>query len=104
MKLTVLQENLKKSVNLVSHFISNKAQLPILSNILIRADKSKLTLSATNLENSITTSIAVKIEKEGEIAINGKVFNEVISNLSSGAVDIEVLKEQIKLTSPNFKS
>ena len=104
MKLTVLQENLKKSVNLVSHFISNKAQLPILSNILIRADKSKLTLSATNLENSITTSIAVKIEKEGEIAVNGKVFNEVISNLSSGAVDIEVLKEQIKLTSPNFKS
>ncbi|KKP46515.1 MAG: polymerase III, beta subunit protein [Candidatus Woesebacteria bacterium GW2011_GWA1_33_30] len=104
MKLTVLQENLKTAINLTSHFITNKAQLPILSSILIQANKSKLTLSATNLENSITTSIAVKIEKEGEITVNGKVFNEVISNLSSGTIDIEVVKEQIKITSPNFKS
>ncbi|HCR36032.1 DNA polymerase III subunit beta [Candidatus Woesebacteria bacterium GWC2_33_12] len=104
MKLTLLQENLKKYVNLVSHFISNKTQLPILSNILIQTDKSKLTLSATNLENSITTTIAAKIEKEGEITVNGKVFNEIITNLSSGPIDLGVLKEQIILTSFNFKS
>jgi len=50
MKLTVLQENLKTAINLTSHFITNKAQLPILSSILIQANKSKLTLSATNLK------------------------------------------------------
>jgi len=103
MKLSILQENLKNAVNLTSHFISSKAQLPILANILIQADKTKLTLSATNLENSITTLIAGKIEKEGEIAVNGKTLNEVVSNLSSGTVDLEVVKEQMKLTSPNLK-
>lgn len=104
MKLQVLQENLKNSVTLTSHFVSSKAQLPILGNILIKAYKSKLTLSATNLETSVTTSIAAKIEEEGEITVNGKTLNDVISNLSSGALEIEVSKEQLKLISGTFKS
>lgn len=104
MKLTVLQENLKSAVNLTSHFISLKAQLPILSNILLKTDKSKLILSATNLETSISTSIGAKIEKEGEIAVNGKILNDLISNLLSGQIELEVIKEQIKITAGNFKS
>ena len=104
MQLTLLQENLKTAVNLTSHFISQKAQLPILGNILLKTDKSKLILSATNLETSISTSIAAKVTEEGEITVNGKVFNEVISNLSSGQVEVEIEKEQIKITQGNFKS
>lgn len=104
MKFQVLQENLKNSVALTSHFVSSKAQLPILGNILIKAYKSKLTLSATNLETSVTTSIAAKIEEEGEITVNGKTLNDVVSNLSSGALEIEVSKEQLKLASGTFKS
>lgn len=100
----VLQENLKSAVNLTSHFVSSKAQLPILGNILLKADKTKLTLSATNLETSIQTSIGAKIEREGEITINGKTFNDVISNLSSGSIELEVDKEQIKITTGKFKS
>lgn len=104
MKLTVLQENLKNAVSLTSHFISLKAQLPILSNILLKTDKSRLVLSATNLETSISTSIGAKIETEGEITINGKVFNDLILNLSSGQIELEVEKESVKIISGKFKS
>jgi DNA polymerase-3 subunit beta len=104
MKLTVLQENLKNAVSLTSHFISLKAQLPILGNILLKTDKSKLTLSATNLETSISTSIGAKIEEEGEITVNGKVFNDLISNLSTGQIELEIEKEQIKISTGSFKS
>ncbi|EKE06436.1 MAG: hypothetical protein ACD_19C00014G0050 [uncultured bacterium] len=104
MKLTVLQENLKNAVNLTSHFTSPKAQLPILGNILLKAEKTKLTLSSTNLEISVATSIAAKVEKEGEITVNGRTLNDVISNLSSGSIEIEVEKEQIKIASGKFKS
>lgn len=104
MNLTVLQDNLKSAVSLTSHFISLKAQLPILANILLKTDKSRLILSATNLETSISTSIGAKVEKEGEITVNGKVLNDLISNLSSGQIELEVLKEQIKITSGTFKS
>ena len=104
MKITVLQDNLKSAVSLTSHFISLKAQLPILANVLLKTDKSRLILSATNLETSISTSIGAKVEKEGEITVNGKVLNDLRSNLSSGQIELEVLKEQIKITSGTFKS
>jgi len=104
MKLTVLQENLKKAVTLTSHFVSPKAQLPILGNILLKTNKSKLILSATNLETSIITSIGAKVESEGEITINGKTLNDLVLNLSSGSIELEAEKEQLKITSGKFKS
>lgn len=104
MKLTVLQENLKNAVGLTSHFTSPKAQLPILGNILLKAEKTKFTLSSTNLEISVTTSIAAKIEKEGEITVNGRTLNDIVSNLSSGSIELEALQEQVKITSGKFKS
>lgn len=104
MKIQVLQENLKNAVNLTSHFISLKAQLPILANILLRTDKSRLILSATNLETSISISIGAKVDTEGEITVNGKVLNDLVSNLNSGQIELEVEKEQIKIISGSFKS
>lgn len=104
MKLVALQENLKTAVALTSHFTSPKAQLPILGNILLKAEKSKFTMSSTNLEISVITSIIAKIEEEGEITVNGKTLNDVVSNLSSGSIEIESFQEQIKITSGKFKS
>ena len=104
MKLVLLQENFKNAVSLTSHFTSPKAQLPILGNILLKAEKSKLYLSATNLEISVTTSIAAKIEEEGEITVNGKTLNDIVSNLSNDSIEIESFQENIKITSGKFKS
>lgn len=104
MKFTSLQENLKIAVNTTSRFISPKAQLPILGNILIKATKTKLILSSTNLETSVSISVGAKIEEEGEITVPGRTFSDIISNLSSGPIEIRVDKEQIKVISGNFKS
>lgn len=104
MKFTVLQTDLKDSLSLTSHFITNKAQLPILGNVYLKAYKSRLTLAATNLETSVSTSIGAKIQEEGEITINGKVLFDIVSNLRSGSVDITVIGEEINIKSSNFKS
>ncbi len=104
MKLTLLQENLKTAVALTSHFTSPKAQLPILGNILLKAEKSKLYLSSTNLEISVRTSIAAKIEEEGEITINGKTLNDIVSNLNNESIEIESVQENFRIISGKFKS
>ena len=104
MKFTVLQENLKNAVSTTSHFISPKAQLPILGNILIKTTKSKIILSSTNLETSVSISIGAKIEKEGEITVPGRTFCDIVSNLRPGLIDIEVEKEQLKVSAGSFKS
>jgi DNA polymerase-3 subunit beta len=104
MKLTVLQENLNKNISLASRFTSSRAQLPILGNILLKATKTKLSISATNLEVSVSTSIGAKVEKEGEIAIPSKVLAELTGNLPKENIDLEVEKEQLKVTAPGFTS
>ena len=104
MKLNTLQENLGKAISTASRFTTSKAQLPILGNILLSANKTKLTVSSTNLEISISTSIGAKIEEEGQISIPGKVIVEIVNNLPKGQVEIETDKEQVKLKSQSFNS
>ena len=90
MKFSVLQENLNLALSHVSRFISNKSQLPILSNILISTDDGRLKLSATNLDIGINYWIGVKIEKEGSITIPSKEVTEFVSYLNSGKLEVEL--------------
>ena len=104
MKLQVLQENLNKAISLVSRFVSPKAQLPILGNILLKAKNNKLTLAATNLESAISLTLPAKVEGEGEIGIPARTINEVVTNLPLGVLNLELQKEQLKISTPNFSS
>ena len=49
MELTVTQENLTHALSAVGRVANTKTQLPILSNILLRTDGSRLLVAATNL-------------------------------------------------------
>jgi DNA polymerase-3 subunit beta len=104
MKLTVLQENLAKAVTQASRFASTRSQLPILGNILLKANKTKLSVSSTNLEISVLIQLGAKIEEEGEISIPSKIISEIVSNLPKEALTLESEKEQLKITSSGFSS
>jgi len=68
MKLTCLQENLKKGLSIVNHLKSSNISLPILNNVLIKATKGKIVLTTTDLEIGIKTVVRGKVEKEGEFS------------------------------------
>lgn len=104
MKLRVLQENLSNALNITSRFASTRAQLPVLANVLLSAKKSKLLVSSTNLEISVSLSIGAKVDKEGEITIPAKVINDLISNLVPGSISLHSKKEHLKVSSQNFSS
>jgi DNA polymerase III subunit beta len=104
MKFQVLQENLSKALIQCIRFVSPKAQLPVLANILFSAKKGKLLLSATNLEASISIKLGAKVEEEGDISIPAKTISEIVGNLNPGTISFEVAKEQVKITSSNFRS
>ena len=65
MKITFLSDNLQNKISFLNHAVSIRGQLPIFSNFLLEAKKGKLTISATDLEIGISSSIPVNIEKEG---------------------------------------
>jgi len=96
MKVILLQENFNKAIAQVSRIAGTKVDLPILSNILLSADKTGLKLSATNLETSIVQQIPCKVEEEGKITISAKILAEITPSLSAGNVELEVKKEEIR--------
>lgn len=104
MKLEVLQEELAKALSLAIRFTSSRAQLPILSNILLSASKEKLNLSATNLEIAIYKSLGAKVEEEGDITVPARTINDIVGNLNSGVINLSSEEEHLKIASNNFKS
>jgi DNA polymerase-3 subunit beta len=90
MKLSLLQENLNSALQSVSRFVSLKAQLPILSNILFSTDSGRLKLSATNLELGINYWLGAKITTEGSFTIPAKEITEFVSYLPTGKLDLEL--------------
>lgn len=104
MKFTILQENLAKAVTTASRFASVRAQLPVLGNILISTQKSKVLVASTNLEISVSISVGAKIEREGSLSIPSRVFSELIGNLPKETLNLESEKEQLKISTTGFSS
>ena len=104
MKVSVTQEKLAKSLNLIKDIASSRNELPILNNILLRTDGGRLLIAGTNLEIASTQYIGAKIDKHGSITIPARLVSEFISNLPSGTVELEVKNEHLHITSGKFSS
>ena len=90
MKVTVLQENLARGLNIVSRAVSPRSTLPVLGNILIATDEGRLRLSATNLELGITCWIGAKIEEEGSTTVPARTFSDLVGTLSDTQVEMSL--------------
>ena len=90
MKLSCLQENLDRGLNVVGRAVAVRTTLPITNNVLLAADQSRLKLSATNLEMAISCWIGAKVEEEGSITVPARLLSEFISSLPTEKVDINL--------------
>jgi DNA polymerase III subunit beta len=90
MKLTVLQENLKRGLATVSHAVAGKSTLPVLANVLLATDGGRLKLAATNLEVGITHWIGAQVIDEGAITIPAKLLTDVIGGLPNDKVTLSL--------------
>ena len=94
MKLSCLQENLNKGLNVVKRAVATKTTLPITANVLLATDQSRLKLVATNLEMVISCWVGAKVEEEGAITVPARLLTEFVSSLPSDKVDIELLPKK----------
>jgi DNA polymerase-3 subunit beta len=90
MKVSVLQENLARGLNIVSRAVSTRSTLPVLANVLVATDEGRLRLSATNLEMGITCWIGAKIEEEGSTTVPARTFAELVSTLTGQNVEMSL--------------
>lgn len=89
MKVVISQSDLLDSLKTVVRAVSGQNTLPVLGNILIRAEGKKVYFAATNLEISISTSIEAEVKNEGAITVPAKILTAYTSLLGKGE-DVEL--------------
>ena len=91
MKVSCLQENLAKGLNIVSRAVAARtATLPVLTHVMLATDNGRLKISATNLELGVTCWIGAKVESEGAITLPSRTFSDLVSLLPQDKVDLEL--------------
>jgi len=104
MKISLLQENLAKAVGITSRMVASKAQLPVLSNILLKTEKGKVKLGATNLETGVNLWVGAKIEKQGGVTVPARIFGELVSSLPQDTVAMEVKEDKLRISCGSVKA
>lgn len=90
MKVTCLQENLTRGLQIVGRAVSTRGTLPILSNVLLRTDAGRLKLTATNLEIGVNCWVPAKVDDEGAITVPAKLFTDFVNNLPAGNIEMSL--------------
>ena len=91
MKLSVMQENLARGLQVVSRAVSTRNTLPVLANVLLKTEDAGLKLTATNLEIGITYWVPGKIETDGATTVPARLLTDLVSSLPSAErVDLEL--------------
>lgn len=89
MKLVCSKSNLLKGVNIVSKAVPSKTTMPILECILIDASTNEIKLMANDMELGIETKIEGEIVNRGVIALDAKIFSEIVRKLPDSEIIIE---------------
>jgi DNA polymerase III, beta subunit len=80
MKFIVASGELQKALNTVSGVISSSQSRPILENFLFELQNDLLKITASDGETTLLTSLAVKSESQGKIAVPAKMFQDIIKS------------------------
>lgn len=90
MHIRCQQEILLNSVNTVLKAVSNRTTLPILECILIQTKNDRLVLVGNDLELGIESTMNSEILSSGHVALEAKIFSEIIRKLPNEIVEISV--------------
>lgn len=104
MKLQVTQENLSRALTTVARVADTHGTLPILANVLIKAQNNRLSVSATNLDIAITEFLGAKIERGGEITVPANLLANFISSLPDGIINLELVDNKLKISTTQYES
>ena len=85
MRIICKKSNLVKGVSIVSKAVPSKTTMPILECILIDATTDVIKLTANDMELGIETTIDGIIDSRGIIALNAKIFSEIVRKFNIAA-------------------
>lgn len=94
MKFIVASGELQKALQIVSGVISSSQSRPILENFLFELDNEILKITASDGETTLITSVGVKSDDSGKIAVPAKMFQEVIKSFGDQPLTFSVKESE----------
>ena len=95
MKLTIAKEQIMNGLQAVQNIVSARTTLPILSNVLLRAEGNRFELTATDLDVTISCSVEATVSKPGATTIPVKRLFGIVRELPASELDIEVDEKNV---------
>lgn len=90
MKLTIAKDQLSTGLQAVQNVVGSRTSLPILSNVLLRAEAGRLELTATDLDVTVSGAVPATVEAAGAVTLPAKKLFGIVRELSMAEVEIEV--------------
>ncbi|MBN2307076.1 DNA polymerase III subunit beta [Candidatus Peregrinibacteria bacterium] len=104
MRLTCSQKDLLSALTTTNKAVDINNTLPVLNNVLLKAEGKKLYFTSTNLEIAITYHIETDVKNEGEITIPSKLFTSYINYLKDDKVNVLVEGSDIQIQTSDSKT
>jgi DNA polymerase-3 subunit beta len=86
-----MQENLAKGLSIAGRAVSTRSTLPVLSNILLSTDESRLKLAATNLEIGVSCWLGAQVEDDGAVTLPARLLTDWVASMPNDRVDMELV-------------
>src|SRR6202007_2048515 len=91
MEIVVSRADLLRELTATQGVVERKTTIPILSNFLLEAEDGRVTITATDLDQSIKTSCSAKVKKPGPCTIPARKLYDYIKLLPDGDISIKLL-------------
>lgn len=98
MKLTCSQSDLSANLTIVSRIVPSRPSLPVLGNVLLKADQNtqRVSLTGFDLSLGIQTSFEANVEEGGVLTLPAKLLNDIVSRLPEE--DLTLTEEDMLVT------
>jgi len=105
MKVTLERAALLKSLGHVHRVVERRTTIPVLSNVLLRADEQSLGLKATDLDLEVTEELPADVGQAGATTLPAHILYDIVRKLPDGSqVTLETTGEQGQLTLKSGRS
>ncbi|MBT5808015.1 DNA polymerase III subunit beta [Candidatus Uhrbacteria bacterium] len=104
MKLSCTKDNLHQGLSITSHLMTKNVNLPILQNVLVKAEGGSIRFTSTNLEMAVNCTVRGKVEEPGEYTIPSKLFFDYVSLLPNETIHIDTSDSNVKVECGSYNT
>lgn len=97
MKFSCITSHLMRAAGIAERFCGKNIALPALSHVLVEAEGSTITITATNLEHAVEWRVPGRVARKGKVCVPAKVFSSLIQSFGDEKIEAEEDRGNLRL-------